>query len=559
MLAVEVELLAGRYVATRFNDRDHGEWPPHPARLFSAAVAAWADADEPAGDERAALLWWETLGPPHISCSWQDPEGRPQWRERASVTHYVPDNDVSVFARDLSKVYEQLQAANARLQSLSQGTDVKALAKAERDLAKVVAKAAADSAKVSSGGRVPEAARGLLPDERGRQGRTYPTVVPDDPRVVYVWADADASSPHVAVLDKLLSRIGRLGHSSSPVSVRVVDDAPPATLAPDDRGSVGLRVASSGQLRALERAFAAHEGREPRTLPALVQPYAEAEAAKPLRPRPHFDRNWVLLELNKSSRFDVRDTLALARGVRGALMRHSLVQPAPEIISGHVPSPGQGATAATHRNHVAIVPLPFAAFPHADGHVLGVALILPDSAEPDERATVVASAARWLDEHGGQLRLGSGGVATLSRVPESEAAQSMHPRRWCRASRVWLTVTPIALDRHPGSLNDRDPAKRDAAEQAARKTIAQACEHIGLPTPVDVQIGTDPLVAGSFPIRRFPAYTVQGGRVRRCLVHAAIDFGQQVEGPVILGAGRFYGYGLCAPASPQPRGGDNSD
>src|SRR5690606_13655907 len=46
-MAVAVELLTGRYVATRFNDRDRPEWPPHPGRLFSAAVAAWAEADEP--------------------------------------------------------------------------------------------------------------------------------------------------------------------------------------------------------------------------------------------------------------------------------------------------------------------------------------------------------------------------------------------------------------------------------------------------------------------------------------------------------------------------------
>src|SRR4051812_33195002 len=63
MLAVEVELLTGRYTATRYDDRDRPGWPPHPARLFSALVALWADADEPDPKERAALLWLEEQEP----------------------------------------------------------------------------------------------------------------------------------------------------------------------------------------------------------------------------------------------------------------------------------------------------------------------------------------------------------------------------------------------------------------------------------------------------------------------------------------------------------------
>lgn len=35
--------------------------------------------------------------------------------------------------------------------------------------------------------------------------------------------------------------------------------------------------------------------------------------------------------------------------------------------------------------------------------------------------------------------------------------------------------------------------------------------------------------------------------VGRFLTHAVIRFSQPVEGPVILGAGRFVGLGLCRP------------
>ena len=40
MLAIRIDLLAERYTATEFNDRNRAEWPPHPGRLFSALVAA---------------------------------------------------------------------------------------------------------------------------------------------------------------------------------------------------------------------------------------------------------------------------------------------------------------------------------------------------------------------------------------------------------------------------------------------------------------------------------------------------------------------------------------
>jgi len=85
MLAIAVELLSGRYTATQFNDRNRPEWPPHPARLFSAMVAAWADNDDPDPAERSALRWLEEQDPPSIHCG--------ERYSRSVVTHFVPVND----------------------------------------------------------------------------------------------------------------------------------------------------------------------------------------------------------------------------------------------------------------------------------------------------------------------------------------------------------------------------------------------------------------------------------------------------------------------------------
>ncbi|MFN8876672.1 MAG: type I-U CRISPR-associated protein Csb2, partial [Gemmatimonadota bacterium] len=43
MFALRLDLLTGRYAATSFDDRRRAEWPPHPARLFSALVATWGE------------------------------------------------------------------------------------------------------------------------------------------------------------------------------------------------------------------------------------------------------------------------------------------------------------------------------------------------------------------------------------------------------------------------------------------------------------------------------------------------------------------------------------
>ena len=66
---IEINFLTERFTATFHNDRRQSEWPPHPARLFSALVAAWADADEPDRSERGALEWLEAQSPPAIAAS----------------------------------------------------------------------------------------------------------------------------------------------------------------------------------------------------------------------------------------------------------------------------------------------------------------------------------------------------------------------------------------------------------------------------------------------------------------------------------------------------------
>jgi CRISPR-associated protein Csb2 len=86
MLAIEVAFLTGRYVATAYNTRNESEWPPHPARLFSALVAAHFAADATSvpdhSNERLLLEWLERQGAPSILASDATPRGRHGVRAR---------------------------------------------------------------------------------------------------------------------------------------------------------------------------------------------------------------------------------------------------------------------------------------------------------------------------------------------------------------------------------------------------------------------------------------------------------------------------------------------
>lgn len=89
MLAIEVEYLMGRVLASAHNDRKKVERPPHPQKLFSALVAAYEEC-EMGGEARAALEWLESLhDQPKIYA--QPADARGFGREVSDV--FVPIND----------------------------------------------------------------------------------------------------------------------------------------------------------------------------------------------------------------------------------------------------------------------------------------------------------------------------------------------------------------------------------------------------------------------------------------------------------------------------------
>lgn len=562
MLAFGLDLLSGRYVATAYNDRDRSEWPPHPARLFSALVATWADGEPASGEGEAelqALRWLEHQVAPDIVASSTTAVG-----VRDVVPVFVPVNDVTVIsAPDTTKL---VAAEAARHESV----DANARVKAEKDLDSLRKKLVADTVKATS---VPAkspasditAAAQLFPERRVRQSRTFPSLTPTVPTVIFVWPDAMPTAEQRAGLGRLLVRMVRLGHTSSFVHARIVDA--PAVAAAElqttrfvrdsDHGSLILRWVADGQVDRLMEAFARHRETEPRVLPAMFVRYREG----PIEPvgkvaSTVFDDDWIVLARVGGPRLPSTATAGVAKQLRHALMSFA-DQPVSELLSGHR---SDGSASAVP--HLAVVPLPFVGSEHADGALLGVGLVLPRSADPTERQAVLRAIGRFEAAQSAAgdddaavlpLRLGSAGVWHLQRVAWGEHKNTgLRPLTWSRPARQWATATPMALDRNPGDLHDPDPARRRAAFDAAAADVVEAVRRIGVDAHVEVEVVRSCVLSGSAKPRTFPRFPSDAARAQRVLVHVRLVFAVPVRGPILLGAGRYHGLGLCRPVDTNP-------
>jgi len=559
MLAVALDLLTGRYGATEYNDRSRAEWPPHPARLFSALVATWADSDDADPAERAALSWLEQQGAPTLVCSPENGVAR-----RRVVTFYVPGNDARVLTSVDGK-HEARESAAGTLRRAQATGDLKAVQRAgaavrTADAAYRDAVRKAAMATGSESGSVMAAALQVLPETRNRQPRTFPTVTPAQPRVWFLWPDAEPTAATRATLDAVLARVARLGHSSTLVSCSVGDPpAGTATLVPRPDGETVLRVPRAGLMDRLEREFVRHQGSRERVLPAPMTRYGAPEQARWIEPSGVLGGDWVVLERQRwapdgerSPQVGITRTLELARAVREALLGCASDSSAP-FISGLFPD-------GLPRPHLAIMPLADVGHRWADGLVRGVALVFPAG----ESRGVIEDALREWRQAGLGVRWGGGDDQLTFGAPRvappdetwSDAPYALRRTTWCRPARHWVSATPVALDRLVRGLHD--PRRQPAADEPAREIIARSCVHSGLPEPVDVVVSPVGMISGVPPApagdpsggrvrRQFPRFIAAGsGQVRQC-VHVGLTFAEKIRGPVLLGAGRYLGYGLFLP------------
>lgn len=252
-------------------------------------------------------------------------------------------------------------------------------------------------------------------------------------------------------------------------------------------------------------------------------------------PRSVFDPHIIVLGVT-GGRVTLPATLKLTSALRGLLMNLCPEQPPPEWFSGHL---SNGAPTAAP--HLALAPLPFVGSQHADGRIMGLALVLPAGLDPREAGRCLEPLLRdpatgLPREHrlfGGQWFECAVEADTRDRPP-----RNLDPNTWTGQSRVWASVTPVVLNRH---FDGKDKWER------AAEGVKDACGHIGLPHPREILLHPVSLVEGAPHAREYPQLVRKNDGGRRSHSHAVIVFDEPVRGPVLVGAGRFRGYGLCRP------------
>ena len=273
-----------------------------------------------------------------------------------------------------------------------------------------------------------------------------------------------------------------------------------------------------------------------RPSPGRWQGYTRTQGTASVEiPQSVFDPRLIVLTI-KGTRISLPATLKLTMALRGLLMKACPEQPPPKWFSGHC-SDGTPTAAP----HLALTPLPFVGSKHADGRILGLALALPAGLDPQEAGRCLEPFLHDTDtglprEH--SLFSGQWFECRIELETRERPPVNLDPDTWTRQSCVWASVTPVVLNRHFDG--------KDKWQQAA-ESVKEACLHIGLPRPREVLLHPVSLVEEVPHARDYPQLTRKNDGGHRSHSHAVIIFDEQVSGPVIVGAGRFRGYGLCRP------------
>lgn len=556
-LTLHLHFLTGRYAATAYNDRSSAEWPPHPARLFSALVDA-LHHDEPIDPAEAEALDALAAQPAPIVVA-------SEASTRRVMTSFVPVNDTALTdVATLASREAKYRAARAALEALGPDAADRERQKVQKALDKASDTLEKEARKQALPGRAMGVSWGMrvLPWGRTKQPRTFPVAIPTKQSASMIWQTAELPDGQARALDSVARRVVRLGHSSSFVSVRVeVGDTewlPPsdpdsAVWTPSEDGEDVLRVPLPSQRAALDAQYARHGGDMPgRVMPARHVRYERVEArARTGRTRRTSGR-WIAYELTGKALPPSRAAVAIADGVRTALLHHADT-PAHPMLCGL----DQGQPLASP--HLAFVPLPFVGR-HGDGAVRGFALSLPRGASSEAVTALLAALGRWEkagDPDARQVELDIGAMACRARriVDPATALHTLRRSRWTGRSRRWATVTPIALDGECSPLNHSKDSVRRKAHRTAAKLVRRAiCRVVEPPdgeslAPADIALSLvfDAPIEGGAHLRSVPPFQRPGHPRPRRLVHAVFELPFAIRGPLLLGSGRHFGLGLCAP------------
>lgn len=330
MIAIQVEFLHGVLRAGSPDDvamtghDDPGEWPPSPARLFSALVAAGGAGTRVAIGDGSELELLESADPPQI----------------------VADPVMNVLS---SKIWPRFVVVDER--------HVDPKTRKTQSVHEYIARRAAP----------------VRPGTR---------LAPKTPEVTYVWPDLSVSQEQYESLAFRAARVSYLGCSDSPVRLTVSPEVPASGddryWVPGESGGYATPVPYPGFTRALDNAFEQWLKASMRrawipTRRVFYTPPGERRSAS-THGSPTL---WFLLDPPIPGRFALAVTETLRAATLDLYERHAGM--VPPVLHGH-------GFANSGRNHAQFLALPDVGFPHSSGRIHGVAVWLPSDVAADTAA-----------------------------------------------------------------------------------------------------------------------------------------------------------------------------
>lgn len=463
MLAVEIELLLGTYRADpsgdALTDRGMAEWPPAPARLLAALIAA----DGPSSREAPELEALAAARPPTI---YADPSP-----------------------------HRQLLAGRYVVRSTREkGTHQE------------------------------------YPARKGALVRPGQRVSPRERRVVFLYTDFDPDASVLGALRHRAARVGYLGCADSPVAMTVDTVREPPTgpaFVPDTEGSVLINTHTAGQVAIWCAAYDAwaEQGINRRRFPALRHQTMYRIPGGGLKPETDGGRvvGWIRFARTVHGRRVASVAHAFKRAVYSRYKE----------LHGSIPPPwfhGHGLSRSNGDWQLArFLPLPNVGNRYANGRIHGIAVWLPPDAD-DREARRIAEAVRSVTHLAGAV----GGLVVADQGDRRKWVQATNRDRWSRPSRQWASAFPVVSDRH------------GPVQSIGTGDVARWCRQAGLPQPIAARVSRTPLMAGAVDLAQ-PETARPGHKQTRPWAHVEMFFEQKIGGPVVIGAARSYGLGLCAP------------
>ena len=391
------------------------------------------------------------------------------------------------------------------------------------------------------------------PDRQDRlTGKTFrPTIMLAEPAVHYLWQCDPMEKPAAGIIAAahclicLGWGIDMAFAEARFITDEMITNIPGVRWSPKPgvfRGEGMLRVPKDQSLNDLLKAHQSALARigSDGVLKSVQKPHVYDSVYYTSTVRP-LGRPCQLFSLRDASGAFLPEPQAKLMHVAG-MVRHAAIK-AMDLKQNGYPPPGVadpekwvGTAIAGHRNgnndhqQFSYLPLPSIGHEHADCDIRRVMIVAPFDQESN-----LIHLARQLD--GCQLEREGGGEAPILELFHGDGVT----RQYTGGSATWATVTPIILPGH----DDHKPAK-------TKKLLETALRQSGIEQPCEFTWSAMPnfrhcLAAFKHDRQgRHLGYFRPDHLEKFTLVHARLTFQSPIVGPIVIGAGRHCGFGLCA-------------